>query len=241
MWETWVRSLGWRFPGEGNGNPLQYFLPWKSHGRRSLVQATIHGVTKSRAWLSNFISLLLYQLSFSNSFPIYLLLSYYSTFFILLVLSASAQVLPTSAKAVKAQWRSFSPLSCGFQYNALHGVDLWSRLSRGLQEGFMEVCSIESPAPLRLQVPLLSPGSLRLPLLSQGSQCFEQPCREYSGLLRTALDGRRKLRSYFFLRCSFIFFQNTPTIVQPFRLRNLNFLFLRVIRTQMVLCVYQAF
>lgn len=105
----------------------------------------------------------------------------------------------------------------------------------------MEVCSIESPAPLCLQVPLLSPGSLRLPLLSQGSQCFEQPCREYSGLLRTALDGRRKLRSYFFLRCSFIFFQNTPTIVQPFRLRNLNFLFLRVIRTQMVLCVYQAF
>ena len=24
MWETWVRSLGWRFPGEGKGYPLQY-------------------------------------------------------------------------------------------------------------------------------------------------------------------------------------------------------------------------
>ena len=24
MRETWVRSLGWEDPGEGNGNPLQY-------------------------------------------------------------------------------------------------------------------------------------------------------------------------------------------------------------------------
>ena len=30
-------------------------LPEKSHGRRSLVWATVHGVTKSRAWLSDFI------------------------------------------------------------------------------------------------------------------------------------------------------------------------------------------
>ena len=57
-----VRDLGsipglGRFPGEGNGNPLQYFLPWKSHGPRSLVQATIHGVTKSWARLSDFTSL----------------------------------------------------------------------------------------------------------------------------------------------------------------------------------------
>jgi len=54
-----VRDLGLipglgRFPGEGNGNPLQYFLPWKSHGRRSLVQATTHAVAKSRARLSDF-------------------------------------------------------------------------------------------------------------------------------------------------------------------------------------------
>ena len=98
---------------------------------------------------------ILYQLSFSNSLPIYLLLSYYSASFILLVLSASAQVLPTSSKPVKGQWSSFSPLSYGFQYNALHGIDLWSRLSRGFQEGSMEVCSIESPAPLCLQVLLL--------------------------------------------------------------------------------------
>ena len=42
-----------RFPGEGNGNRLQYSLPRKSHGRRSLVQATVHGVTKSQTRLSN--------------------------------------------------------------------------------------------------------------------------------------------------------------------------------------------
>jgi len=57
-----VRDLGLipglgRFPGEGNGNPLRYFLPWKSHGQRSLVQATIHGVAKSRARLSDFLRL----------------------------------------------------------------------------------------------------------------------------------------------------------------------------------------
>ena len=54
-----VRDLGLipglgRFPGEGNGNPLQYFLPWKFLGWRSLVQATIHGVAKSWARLSDF-------------------------------------------------------------------------------------------------------------------------------------------------------------------------------------------
>ena len=41
------------FPGEGNGNPLQYSSR-KSHGQRSLVQATVHGVAKSRTQLSDF-------------------------------------------------------------------------------------------------------------------------------------------------------------------------------------------
>ena len=36
--ETWVRSLGWEdLLQKGNGNPLQYFLPGKSHGQRSLA------------------------------------------------------------------------------------------------------------------------------------------------------------------------------------------------------------
>jgi len=47
-----------RFPGEGNGNPLQpVLLPRKSHGRRSLVQATVHRVAKSQARLSDITSL----------------------------------------------------------------------------------------------------------------------------------------------------------------------------------------
>ena len=40
-----------RSPGEGNGNPLQYY--GKPHGQRSLV-ATVHGVAKSRTRLSDF-------------------------------------------------------------------------------------------------------------------------------------------------------------------------------------------
>ena len=55
-----VRDLGsipglGRFPGEGNSTPV--LLPWKSHGQRNLVQATIHGVAKSRVWLSDFTHL----------------------------------------------------------------------------------------------------------------------------------------------------------------------------------------
>ena len=34
-----------RYPGEGNGNSLQYPLPGKSHRQRTLW-ATVHGVTK---------------------------------------------------------------------------------------------------------------------------------------------------------------------------------------------------
>ena len=59
-----VRDLG-SIPGNLNPPPgkvawrrkwqsTPVLLPWKSHGRRSLVQATIHGVAKSPAWLSNF-------------------------------------------------------------------------------------------------------------------------------------------------------------------------------------------
>ena len=46
-----------RSPGGGNGHPFwrrkwqptPVFLPRKSHGQRSLVQATVHGVAKSQA------------------------------------------------------------------------------------------------------------------------------------------------------------------------------------------------
>ena len=54
MRETWVRSLGWEDSLERKWQPTPVFLPRKSHGRRSLVQATVYGVTESRARLSDF-------------------------------------------------------------------------------------------------------------------------------------------------------------------------------------------
>ena len=45
--ETWIRS-----PGEGNGNPLQY-PRLENLIDRGAWWATVHGVTKSRAPLSN--------------------------------------------------------------------------------------------------------------------------------------------------------------------------------------------
>ena len=44
LWFSWRRK--WQ--------PTPVLLPWKSHGWRSLVQSTIHGVTKSRARLNDF-------------------------------------------------------------------------------------------------------------------------------------------------------------------------------------------
>ena len=52
IWETQVRSLGWkRSSGEGNGNPLQYSCLENPHRWRRLV---VHGVAKSWTRLSDF-------------------------------------------------------------------------------------------------------------------------------------------------------------------------------------------
>ena len=47
-------SIPWseRSPGEGNGNPLQYFLSGKVHGERSPVGYIPHGVAKPWTQLS---------------------------------------------------------------------------------------------------------------------------------------------------------------------------------------------
>ena len=47
MWETWVQSLGWEDPGEGNGNPLQYSCLGNPMDR-GVWGATFHGLAKSR-------------------------------------------------------------------------------------------------------------------------------------------------------------------------------------------------
>ena len=48
-----IPGLG-RSPGEANGNPLQYSCLENPMGRGA-CQATVHGVAKSQAWLSDFI------------------------------------------------------------------------------------------------------------------------------------------------------------------------------------------
>ena len=54
MRETWVRSLGWEdSPGEGNGNPLQYYCQ-ENPMDRGPWYATVHGVAKSRTRLNDF-------------------------------------------------------------------------------------------------------------------------------------------------------------------------------------------
>ena len=45
----WIPGLG-RFPGEGNGCPLQYFCLENSIDREAW-KATVHGVTKGQIWL----------------------------------------------------------------------------------------------------------------------------------------------------------------------------------------------
>ena len=46
----WVGKIPWRRKEQ----PTPVLSPRKSHGWRSLVQATVHGITKSQAWLSDF-------------------------------------------------------------------------------------------------------------------------------------------------------------------------------------------
>ena len=50
--DPWVGKIPWRKKRQ----PTPVLLPRKSHGWRSLVQATVHGVAKSWAQLSDFTS-----------------------------------------------------------------------------------------------------------------------------------------------------------------------------------------
>ena len=74
MPETWVRSLGLEDPlSEGNGYPLQYFLPGEFHEQRSLAGYTVQGMaepdTTKRLTLSERIRIHLKLSSFSRISP----------------------------------------------------------------------------------------------------------------------------------------------------------------------------
>ena len=56
-----------RFPGEGNGNPLQYTCLENPMDAGAWYQATAHGVAKSLTWLSDFTSLSWEKVSFHSN------------------------------------------------------------------------------------------------------------------------------------------------------------------------------
>ena len=82
MWESWVQSLdGEDSPGEGNGNPLQWSCLKKPMDGEAWW-ATVHGVTKSQTWLSDFTSLTIIILnSFLGRLPISSSLSLFLSLF----------------------------------------------------------------------------------------------------------------------------------------------------------------
>ena len=53
MRETWVRSLGWEVPLEEEIATHSSILAWRSPMDRGAWQATVRGVAKSQAYLSD--------------------------------------------------------------------------------------------------------------------------------------------------------------------------------------------
>ena len=53
MWEIWVQSLGWEEPLEEGMATNSSILAWRIPMDRGAWQAIVHGVEKSRTWLSN--------------------------------------------------------------------------------------------------------------------------------------------------------------------------------------------
>ena len=63
VWETWVWSLGREDPLEKEMATHSSILAWKIPWTEELsIGATVHGVTKSQAWLSDFTSTFFYMI-----------------------------------------------------------------------------------------------------------------------------------------------------------------------------------
>ena len=52
VWETWVQSLAWEDPLEESLTTYSSILAWRILINRGAWWATVHGVTKSKTWLS---------------------------------------------------------------------------------------------------------------------------------------------------------------------------------------------
>ena len=48
----WVRSLGREYPWRRKYQPVPVFMPGKFHRQKSLVDYTVHAISKSQTWLS---------------------------------------------------------------------------------------------------------------------------------------------------------------------------------------------
>ena len=68
MRETGVQSLGQEDALEKDVATHSSTLAGKSYGRRSLVDYTVHGVAKSRTWLSNFTYIHTYICKYTSQF-----------------------------------------------------------------------------------------------------------------------------------------------------------------------------
>ena len=53
MWETWVRSLGWKDPVEEGMATYSSILAWRIPMDRAAWRTTVHEVAKSQAQLSD--------------------------------------------------------------------------------------------------------------------------------------------------------------------------------------------
>ena len=53
MQETWVQSLGWEDPLEEGMANHSSILSWRIPMDKGAWRATVHGVAKSRTWLSD--------------------------------------------------------------------------------------------------------------------------------------------------------------------------------------------
>ena len=114
MQENWIWSLGREdSPGEGNGNPLQYFLPGEYHGQRSLVGYTVHGVTKSRTWLSDFTFTFLGQSSVPITF-VSLFVFYIFSYLLSKRMGCFSGCLMSSASIQKLFCGIYSAFKCFF-------------------------------------------------------------------------------------------------------------------------------
>ena len=51
--ETWVQSLGWEYSLEEGMATHSSILAWIIPMNRGAYWATVHGITKSRTWLSD--------------------------------------------------------------------------------------------------------------------------------------------------------------------------------------------